>query len=312
MKKGYVLAVLIFMSNICFSQDVITKKTGEDIQAKVIEVGNTEIKFRKSQDGPVYFLAKSEILMIRYSDGTKDLFDEFIAEEKVTYRTENSMTPIRNSWYSRGFIGFSIGPSFPVGDFASHSFNNEEAGFATTGLNLNINFSYKFSNNIGFTMLFSESSNEFYDGEYFSGDILGIPGDWKATGDSWVSDNIMGGLLLSFPSDKVDFDIRALVGYSFVVVPEVKFTDRYYGDYITIQSTSAEEVAYNFGMGLKFNVNKNMAISINADYFSTYPSFSQTVTYDDNGNIAIYSDKIPGDMLIEMLNISVGVGYRFN
>lgn len=36
------LATIFTLAN-CFSQDIITKKTSEDIQAKVIEVTTTEI-----------------------------------------------------------------------------------------------------------------------------------------------------------------------------------------------------------------------------------------------------------------------------
>lgn len=58
----------------------MTKKSGEDIQANVLEVTTTEIKYKKfeSQNGPTYSILKSDVLMIRYKDGTKDIF----AQEK--------------------------------------------------------------------------------------------------------------------------------------------------------------------------------------------------------------------------------------
>jgi hypothetical protein len=42
--KKLIFTVLtsVFTISICFSQDIITKKTGEDIQAKVLEVTTTE------------------------------------------------------------------------------------------------------------------------------------------------------------------------------------------------------------------------------------------------------------------------------
>ncbi len=61
-----------------FSQDIITKKTSEDIQAKVMEVTTNEIKYKKfdNQSGPTFTLLKSDILMIRYENGSKDIFNE--------------------------------------------------------------------------------------------------------------------------------------------------------------------------------------------------------------------------------------------
>jgi hypothetical protein len=71
------LATILTLSN-SFAQDVITKKTSEDIPAKVIEVTTTEVKYKKydNQNGPTFTLLKTEVLMIRYQDGTKDVFTE--------------------------------------------------------------------------------------------------------------------------------------------------------------------------------------------------------------------------------------------
>ncbi len=79
MKKILVTSMLIiFVSALCFSQDLITKKTGEDIQAKVLEVGQTEVKYKKSDNltGPTFSISKSDVIMIRYENGTKDVFVE--------------------------------------------------------------------------------------------------------------------------------------------------------------------------------------------------------------------------------------------
>jgi hypothetical protein len=58
-------------------QDVIVKKNGDEIKAKVEQVLDTEIKYRKSENltGPVYSISKAEVFMIRYPNGSKDVFD---------------------------------------------------------------------------------------------------------------------------------------------------------------------------------------------------------------------------------------------
>lgn len=57
---------------------MITKKTSEDIKAKVIEVTVNEIKYKKfdNLNGPLFTLLKSDVLMIRYENGSKDIFNE--------------------------------------------------------------------------------------------------------------------------------------------------------------------------------------------------------------------------------------------
>ena len=78
MKKIIIILSLFLYSSIGFAQDVLTKKNGEDILAKVLEVNTTEIKYKKSENpnGPTFTILKSEVLLIRYENGTKDVFNE--------------------------------------------------------------------------------------------------------------------------------------------------------------------------------------------------------------------------------------------
>lgn len=67
------------------AQDVITLKNGDDIRSFVQEIGETEVKYKKFENpnGPNYTLKKSEILIIRYANGSKDIFaDETKPVEK--------------------------------------------------------------------------------------------------------------------------------------------------------------------------------------------------------------------------------------
>ena len=78
MKKiGLTLGITFLTITFCFSQDVITLKTGEDINAKIIEVGVSDIKYKKFDniDGPSFTILKSDVLMTRYKNGTKDVYN---------------------------------------------------------------------------------------------------------------------------------------------------------------------------------------------------------------------------------------------
>jgi hypothetical protein len=78
MKKTFLLAVQIIFATICFSQDVIIKTNGDEIKSKILEVGQNEIKYKNFdyQNGPSYTISKSEIFMIRYENGSKDVFND--------------------------------------------------------------------------------------------------------------------------------------------------------------------------------------------------------------------------------------------
>jgi len=85
-KKTFLFFVtLCFITVSTFAQDVITLKNGDDIQSLVQEIGEVEIKYKKFENpnGPNYTLKKSDIFMIRYTNGSKDVFAN-IAEPKET------------------------------------------------------------------------------------------------------------------------------------------------------------------------------------------------------------------------------------
>jgi hypothetical protein len=71
----FILILFVFTA---FSQDVITQKNKLELKTKILEVGQTELKYKKfdNLEGPTFTIAKSEILMVRYANGTIDIFDE--------------------------------------------------------------------------------------------------------------------------------------------------------------------------------------------------------------------------------------------
>ena len=72
------LCFAVFCVNVvnAIAQDIVTLKNGEDIQALVQEIGDVDVKYKKfdNPNGPNYTLKKSEIFMIRYANGSKDVF----------------------------------------------------------------------------------------------------------------------------------------------------------------------------------------------------------------------------------------------
>ena len=78
--KRIILFVVGLLGSLVISQaqDLITTRKGEDIQAKILEVSSNEIKYKRysNPDGPLYIINTSEVLMVRYENGEKDIFDE--------------------------------------------------------------------------------------------------------------------------------------------------------------------------------------------------------------------------------------------
>lgn len=58
--------------------DDLIFRDGSEVKGKVSEVNATEIKYKKCDmpDGPVYTVKKSEVFMIKYANGTREVFKE--------------------------------------------------------------------------------------------------------------------------------------------------------------------------------------------------------------------------------------------
>jgi len=74
----YILLFILFIcsSNIIKAQDTLSMRSSENILVKVIEVGTSEVKYKKidNLNGPIFSILKSDLLIIKYENGTKDDF----------------------------------------------------------------------------------------------------------------------------------------------------------------------------------------------------------------------------------------------
>ncbi len=119
MKTNYLLffAMLAFVtfSVNSYGQDIITLKNGEDVKSKILEVGITEVKYKKfdNLEGPSYTLTKAEIFMIKYQNGTKDVF-----------KTETEIAPVPTPSKPTQYNGENTG-SAPISPEAKKKVDND-------------------------------------------------------------------------------------------------------------------------------------------------------------------------------------------
>src|SRR5687767_8191517 len=75
MKKLSIL-LSVFAAISMQAQDTLYTISGQKIPAKVIEINQTEIKYKKATnlDGPTYVVDKNDVALIEYKNGTKELF----------------------------------------------------------------------------------------------------------------------------------------------------------------------------------------------------------------------------------------------
>lgn len=71
------MLMLLCLTMTVVAQDIVVKKDGTTIKAKVTEVSSTEIKYKRfdNLNGPVYTISVSELLAINYENGNTESFN---------------------------------------------------------------------------------------------------------------------------------------------------------------------------------------------------------------------------------------------
>ena len=97
---AFITAILCTMN--VQSQDILVKRSGSELQVKVLKISSEVIEYKKwsNQDGPTYTLATSEVNMIKYENGEQDVFNSDtsaeVSEDSTTTAVEkNSKGHIR-------------------------------------------------------------------------------------------------------------------------------------------------------------------------------------------------------------------------
>ncbi len=98
MKNIILFILFLCSSNIIKAQDTLSMRSGETILVKVIEVGTTEVKYKKldNLNGPVFSLLKSDLFVIKYENGTKEDFSSIKKIEEKVVGVENMFVQGQN------------------------------------------------------------------------------------------------------------------------------------------------------------------------------------------------------------------------
>ena len=78
MKRLLLLLFLVLGSTTLYAQDLIIFRNGDELQAKILEISDTEVRYKawSHQDGPTRTKPTADIFMIKYANGTKETFKE--------------------------------------------------------------------------------------------------------------------------------------------------------------------------------------------------------------------------------------------
>lgn len=216
-------------------------------------------------------------------------------------------------------IGYGV--AVPFGKFELADVKDSASGYATAGTCLNVMFTYLVNKYLGVAAMINSTANRLFTegvknrfNQYLKKNIPGaVISDIHL--EKWNTMAYMAGGYVTYPLQKASFNFQLLAGYSRTKYPDVDvtvFKDTSF-DAISV-SQSSDEVAsafcINFGAGLKYNISEFMCLSVNANFFSSYPEFKKVVTSSTYlGNTPEEYHKV--HQRISQLNVTAGVGFRF-
>ncbi len=256
MKKYFLLPLLGLCTLFGNAQDKIYKLKGPAINAKVIEIGTDEIKYKlyDNPDGPVYVVDKSSLNRIEYSNGTTEKFQTSFKDPQnyegqltkaiklnflapllgyTQFSFEKSISPLKAYELGLGIIG--AGKNYQIDNYY---FNGQYETYRRNAFGVFVDAGYKFNKLPDFLRKGTRMTH-IMQGTYIKPTAtLGYYSDnaisYK-TGNAVVEkrNNLFGAILLNFGhqwvfGDKFLVDIYYGVGYAFDNVKRDDNNNYYY------------------------------------------------------------------------------------
>ncbi|MES2566559.1 MAG: hypothetical protein V4565_06820 [Bacteroidota bacterium] len=86
-----VFSILFAMASSSFAQDIIYTTGGNKLQAKVLEINTTNLKYKdyNNLEGPTYVITKTDVVLIKYANGMTEVINS--NPETIEPKTESTV-----------------------------------------------------------------------------------------------------------------------------------------------------------------------------------------------------------------------------
>lgn len=134
MRSLLVMVTFLLVGSALFAQDNIIFFSGEEVQAKVEEISQTEVAYHRfdNLDGPLYRVDRNTIFMIQYANGTSEVITAIDLSQPVPSNGERGDRRLIGSDYKSPGMAFLFSFLLPGGgQYYNHQFGK---GATMTGL----------------------------------------------------------------------------------------------------------------------------------------------------------------------------------
>ncbi len=222
----------------------------------------------------------------------------------------------------QNFGSISFGTSIPQGDFGSTE-DISNSGYALTGGVIRFDGAYFPGSYLGIGGTFSFGSNYVERDSLLSDMITYIEENASSTVDIpedaeilygsgfWNNINLLIGPQFAIrATQRLYFDFRALAGLTVLRFPDQELRITYDGNEI-YSVTSGNTLSFGFttGIGLRYNLNSNIALKLAADYYQTKAKYTYTCNLFQD--LATDVPPLDAEYYLRTVDFSIGLAYNF-
>lgn len=192
------------------------------------------------------------------------------------------------------FLIITAGPSFPFGDFSSSNMDNEDAGGAKNGYNIELKFGHNFDNIFGLSAAAAYSSIPVHKSSFaeYGPDISVDPWQYFSI---LVGPRVTGTL-----SPKTFFDFSVLSGAAFVNSPKITYQNETVAD-----KDEATAVPLKLAADLRFRLNNTGYLFGGVNYIYMKPDFTVISLFPTEPQTVEFKQKM------SIVNVNLGIGFSF-
>lgn len=302
---------------------MIVLKNGDDIQAKVLEVGQDEIKYKKQSnpDGPTYTIDKDFVFFVKYANGDKDMFSDepqpkptvAPAPAEEVKKEEKEKRPVKKGH----FITAYGGASFPLEAFASTTAGNTRAGFATTGYHAAVQGAYFIIPYVGVGATVGFLGNSFDTDNYNSAivqnaglNINNISVPVKSSASDWNNLYFTFQPHFQYPTKVVNIALSGHVGGMYINTPGIDVTYGYLSEFYKVRVVPKTAVAFTYGGGIdfRFRVSDWVSISVGGNFITADAEIDYQYNYTRTSPSYAYQEvESKGDVRVMVVTASAGI-----
>lgn len=208
--------------------------------------------------------------------------------------------------HQKVYIDASAGASFPLGNYSKVDKNNKKAGYTKTGYFIHVNADWMGKKDFGLAFQYCFQHNPFKD---TAQNIILYGSLYPMGGKGWSNHYLFAGPVMVKTVKKISIDARFLAGVIISVSPVFNNVDPVSKENVTNTATG---FAFQFGVGIGYQVTSRLAIKLTLNYTEGYPMVDKKYTTSSIDTTLSYNLlQVEIKKTVSTFNCGAGIIYRF-